>query len=70
MSLLDVLRLLRQLGATVAPVRRTGEVRVSHPAVIKSVRVNARRKEPSRALTVFLKRVQEACDAAACARGD
>lgn len=54
------------LGARVAIVRRTGEIRLSHPAVPESVKVPhpARRKDAPRSLTAWLRRVVRAIDVA------
>lgn len=49
-----------QLGGTVEPVRRTGELRFSHPAADKTVRVNGRRKDAPRQLTTWLKHLVRA----------
>jgi hypothetical protein len=48
-------RLARQLGASVQPRRRTGEVEFRHPAMARRVIVNGRRKDSPRALTSWLR---------------
>lgn len=55
----DVLRTAMSLGCLIEPVRRTGEIIVSHPLVGYRVRLNGRRKDAPRALTVMLRRVGE-----------
>jgi len=55
----------RELGARVQDVRRTGEIRLSHPLIGQRVTVNNRRKDASRALTSWIKRVRRAIEAAA-----
>lgn len=57
MNLRPALKLARKLDCRVEPVRRTGELRVSHPAVDERVVLNRRRDSSPRALTVFLKKV-------------
>jgi hypothetical protein len=49
----------RSMGCRVKKVRRTGEIRVSHDLQEKSVKVNERRKDAPRALTTWLKRLDE-----------
>jgi len=58
-NLLQALRVARELGCTITPVRRTGERRISHPSLRGSVRVNCRRKDAPRQLTKFLQEVAE-----------
>lgn len=53
-----VLRAALNLGCTARYVRRTGEIIVSHPAVERSVRISANRKDSPRALTGLLRAVQ------------
>ena len=57
LNLLDCIRLARRFGCDVQPVKRTGEIRFTHPKIEKSVRVDGRRKDASRALTAWLNRV-------------
>lgn len=47
-------KLCRDLEGTVELVRRTGELRFRHPASNKTVTVNRRRKDASRALSGWL----------------
>jgi len=54
-NLREALELAEQLGCTVGPVRRTGEIRVSHPAIRKAVRLNGRRKDAPRSLVTLLR---------------
>lgn len=44
------------LGGTIKPVRRTGEVRYTHPAFFDSVRANGRRKDTP---AVLLSRINQ-----------
>lgn len=48
MNLHEVLAEFRRLGGEVTDVRRTGEVRMWHPALRKPVTTNARRKDAPR----------------------
>ena len=61
MNLLDALRVARSLGVRVEQVRRTGEVRLSHPLVEKPVNCNGRRKSASRAAVGLIQKVAAAC---------
>ena len=54
-NLCEALRLAHELGCDVSPIRATGEVRVSHPAVIRPVRINGRRKDTPRKLLSMLR---------------
>ena len=56
LNLHEALTLATRLGCVVAPVRRTGEVRVSH-SLSRSVVVNNRRKDAPRALLKLLTRL-------------
>ena len=56
MNLHEALALAAKLGCEVSPVRRTGEVLVSHGALGR-VRVNNRRKDAPRALLTLLARL-------------
>jgi hypothetical protein len=60
-SLREALRRARELGARVEPIHRTGEIRVAHPRLIKSLKINNRRKGCPMALWVALKRMAGAC---------
>jgi hypothetical protein len=57
MDLRKALRAARKAGCLVVKIKATGEVRVSHPKVRITVRVNGRRKDAPRALTNFIKKV-------------
>lgn len=48
------------LGGTVTYARRTGEEKFSHPALERSVKVNARRKDAGRELTQMIHRIERA----------
>ena len=56
-NLCEALRRAHELGCKVSHIRATGEVRVSHPAVTKPVRVNGRRKDTPRKLLSMLRRL-------------
>jgi hypothetical protein len=51
------LRVAHELGCSVEYVRRTGEKRVAHPGLARSVTIDARRRDAGRRLTTFLRRV-------------
>lgn len=57
MDLIDALRVARSLGVRVEKVRRTGEVRLSHPLVPKPVNCNRRKKSASRAAVCLIQKV-------------
>jgi hypothetical protein len=57
LNLLDCIRLAKRFGCDVQPVKRTGEIRFTHPNIEKSVRVDGRRKDAPRALTAWLNRL-------------
>ncbi len=59
MNLKKALRAARRLGCMVHTVRRSGEVRVAHPAVKKRINANNRKKDAPRSLTAFLTQLQE-----------
>jgi hypothetical protein len=46
------------LGGTVTPIRRTGEVQYSHPALPERPRADGRRKDAPRHLVAFVHRVE------------
>lgn len=48
----------RLLGCFVTGVRGTGEIRIGHPNVTGTIKINARRHDAPRALTVFLRRIE------------
>jgi hypothetical protein len=55
----SALGLAKELGCRVERVRRTGEVRVSHPELQRPIRINARRKDTGRILTVALRQLAQ-----------
>ena len=56
-NLSDALDVARDLGFTIESVRRTGEGRISHPALTKPVKFNLRRKDAPREVTQAIRRV-------------
>ena len=50
----------RDLGGCVSPVRRTGEVRYSHPFVLRTFRCNNRRKDAPQVLVDLVRKVERA----------
>ena len=65
MSLLNALRVARTLGVRVEHVRKSGELRLSHPLVLDRVRCNGRKKDASRHTVGYLRRVASLCADAA-----
>lgn len=57
MNLRNALSLAHTLACSIVHVNGTGDIRVSHPCILKPVTVNARRKDSGRKLTCFLKAV-------------
>lgn len=57
-NLADAIRRALDLGISVQPVRRTGELRFTYPLLPDRPRVNGRRKDAPRALTDFVTRVE------------
>lgn len=55
----DALVVAKELGCHVKRVRRTGELRISHPNLMKPIRINSRRKDTGRILTVALRRLAQ-----------
>lgn len=53
-------RILRSLGGSVEPVRRTGEIAYHHPALAEHPRADARRKDATRRLTAFVRAAGQA----------
>jgi hypothetical protein len=53
----EALRLARKLGCHVKHVPGTGEKRIVHSDVLRSVKINGRRHDAGRELTTFLRRV-------------
>lgn len=58
MNLKNLEKAARRLGVTIERPRGTGEVRFSHPMMEKSVKQNARRKDATREVIVWMKRLQ------------
>jgi hypothetical protein len=59
-------RLLRNLGGSVVPLHRTGEVQYSHPAIAERPRADGRRKDAPRHLVAFVHRVQRLQESTLC----
>lgn len=57
MNLREALSTARGLGCTIAQIRGTGELIVSHPQVERRVVINRRRKDAPRELTTMLRRL-------------
>lgn len=57
MNLREVLRAAVDRGCRVEGVRRTGEVRVSHPSWVGWLTVNARRKDAPRKLEARVRKL-------------
>lgn len=57
MSLHGAIKLWWESGGVVADIRRTGELKFSHPAMIRTIRVNKRRKDAPREVTKWLRRL-------------
>jgi hypothetical protein len=53
-------RLLLDLGGSVIPLNRTGEVQYSHPALDERPRADGRRKDAPRHLVAFVRKLQRA----------
>lgn len=53
----DLIPIARKLGVRMEPVRRTGEQRWWHELMVRPVTFNGRRKDATRALTHWLKRL-------------
>ena len=49
----------KNLGCCIERVRRTGELRVSHPDLPRPIRINSRRKDTGRILTVALRQLAQ-----------
>jgi hypothetical protein len=58
-NLRQTLKESERMGCRVTTIRRTGELRISHPAIDRTVKLNGRRKDTPRALTCFLRRLAE-----------
>lgn len=56
-SLHVAIRLWRKAGGVVEDIRGTGELKFSHPVMIKTIRVNKRRKDTPREVTKWLRRL-------------
>jgi hypothetical protein len=61
----NAIRAASSLGCQIEHVRRTGEIRVSHPAIDRPVRINGRRKSASRKLTTMLRHIAARCEESA-----
>jgi hypothetical protein len=59
MNLREALGVARRAGSRIRPLRRTGEIRVSHPMMKRSLRLSdpSRRKDATREFTTWLKRL-------------
>jgi len=57
-NLRDALEYAHHFGCAIRDVKKTGELRVSHPLLPKSVKVNKRRKDCSREFSAFLRRLE------------
>ena len=57
MNLAELLADARTLGITVRPLRRTGELQLSHPSQPDRPRLNGRRKDAPRHASHFVARV-------------
>jgi len=44
----------RRFGCDIRPVRRTGEIRIRHPACARPLRINNRRADAPRKLVTFV----------------
>lgn len=64
-SSIDAIRWAIRLGCQVRPVRRTGELRISHASLPLRVTMDARRKDCSRKLSVMLRHLAMTADSAA-----
>jgi hypothetical protein len=60
MNLRAALQLARERGCMVQRLAGTGEVTITHPTVPFRLRLNARRKDSPRILTVLLRRLEDA----------
>ncbi len=70
MNLDRAIRFARDLGASVDPMRRTGEIRFSHPLMACPCgRVNGRRKDAPRSVTGWLKDLWVICQSRAASGG-
>lgn len=58
-NIANLIRLAPELGISVEPVRRTGELRFTHPLIGPRPRINGRRKDAPRALTDFFAKAQQ-----------
>jgi hypothetical protein len=57
MNMRETIRLARQLGWTVEPCWRNGEIVFSHPLCLRPVRVNGRRKDTPRTVMTSIRQV-------------
>lgn len=56
-NLRELNRLIRELGGTAEPIRRTGEIRYSHPLMANRPKANSRRKDAPLHLVEFVQEV-------------
>lgn len=49
----------KTLGCNVKPIRRTGELRVSHPDLPAPLRISGHRRDANRILTVALRQLAQ-----------
>jgi hypothetical protein len=59
MSLREAQAVARRMGASVEAPRRTGEIRLRHPLMPKPVLANGRRKDAPRAMTGWLRQLEQ-----------
>jgi hypothetical protein len=59
MNLREARAIARRLGASVEEPRRTGEIRLRHPLMPKPVLANGRRKDAPRAMTGWLRQLEQ-----------
>ena len=59
MNLRDAIKEARELGFDIRPINRAGELLFRHVSLDRAIRINARRKDAGRQLTVALRRVAE-----------
>ncbi len=58
MNLFALHRHFLAIGGTIKPVRRTGEIRYSHPLMLQRPRADGRRKDAPRHLVAFVIEVE------------
>lgn len=57
MTVREAAKVIKRLGGTSTPVRRTGETRFTHPRMDRSCRFNGRETDAPGHLVVWLKRI-------------